>query len=184
MSKIRTFLAIEIPSEIIEQIIIKRNQLLFDDRVNWERKEKLHITLKFFGEIEEKLLGNIKNILEEVVVTFSPVIISFSNFGFFIRDGVPKILYLGISRNNELKKIFHILEARFEKIGIPKEQRNFNPHLTLLRIKTFEESLKNFENKICDNLSFECKSLSLMKSELNRSGSIYTRINKYYFKEA
>lgn len=184
MSKIRTFLAIEIPAEIIEQIIIKRNELLFDDMINWETKEKLHITMKFFGEIEEKLLGSIKNILEDVVVTLNPIIISFSNFGFFIKNGVPKILFLRISRNNELKKLFHILEARFEKIGIPKEQRNFNPHLTLLRIKSFDESLKIFENKICDNLSFECKSLSLMKSELNRSGSIYTRINKYYFKEA
>lgn len=182
--KIRSFLAIEIPNKIYDSIVECRNNILFDEKLRWEKKNNSHITLKFFGEIEESQIVKISEILDEVAKNTKAFAISFSDFGFFRKDEKPKILFLGLNRNDDLKKLFNILEMKFDKIGIQKEQRNFNPHLTLLRVRTQNNSLKIFENKSIGNLSFICKSFSLMKSELKKSGSIYTRISKYYFKEA
>jgi len=182
--KIRVFLAIKLPENTLNEILLVRNSLLNDTKITWERKENLHLTIKFFGERDEE---TIRKIIEETSLITNaqkPLKIIFHKFGFFNKEGSPRILYLGLKKNDELKNLFHILESKFEKYGIQKEQRNFNPHLTLLRIKSRIDSLNIFENKTLQNLSFTCNSLSLIKSDLTKSGAVYTEIYKFNFKEA
>lgn len=61
--KIRTFLALEIPDYIKDRIYDLLDSISKNRRFSWEPKNKIHLTLKFFGEIDDNL---IKPIVEKL----------------------------------------------------------------------------------------------------------------------
>ena len=77
------------------------------------------------------------------------------------------------------------VNTRLEKLSIPIEQRKFNPHITLLRIKNdpginFVNSFKNFTFK---PILFTANTITLYKSILHPEGSEYIEIKNYKLKE-
>jgi 2'-5' RNA ligase len=61
----RTFIAVEIPEEIKEEILEIQKQLP-ELKVKFTEREKLHITLKFLGEINEDKIEEVKKRLREI----------------------------------------------------------------------------------------------------------------------
>jgi len=179
----RIFIAADVPEKIQEEIIKLRNEIYINDSLAWEKKEKLHFTLKFLGDTDENLISEINIGLEKVAAGVNPFEIRFSRFGFFNKFGKPSVLWLGIKENEELNKLVDNIENKMSEIGFEKEKRKFQAHLTILRIKNYSEELKKFDKKSADFLSFNCNSISLVKSELFRTGSVYTTLNKFNFKE-
>jgi len=179
----RIFIAADVPDKIQEEIIKLRNEIYINNNLSWEKKEKLHFTLKFLGETDENLIPKFSEAIKKVAAGFSPFGIRFSNFGFFNKLGKPSVLWLGIEESIELNNLFDNIENSMAEIGFEKEKKKFHAHLTLLRIKNYLKELKKFDKKPADFLSFSCNSISLVKSELFKSGSVYTTLNKYNFKE-
>jgi|SRR5690606_5741056 len=185
---IRLFIALDIPDEIKEEIIVIRNSVISNPLdYKWEAKGKLHITLKFIGEVKDDLLEPIKNEIE-FISNYKPVISSFTKFGFFFSRGRPVILWLGFKLSGEIFHLEKELNNKLLKFGIEKEKRDFKPHLTLMRIrkKVSKDFISSFENCKLPGTEFKIDSVSLIKSELNpklpdgRAGSsIYTTIKKY-----
>ena len=100
----------------------------------WEPKEKLHLTLKFIGDVSDEMIDKISNELL-FVNNYQSIKCSFSKFGFFYRDNKPKILWAGLDVDDSLFDMITEVNTRLEKLSIPIEKRKFNPHITLLRIK-------------------------------------------------
>ena len=55
MSKtIRTFIAIELPGNIISKIHeLQEGLKVYGFKIRWVRSENIHLTLKFLGDVEE-----------------------------------------------------------------------------------------------------------------------------------
>lgn len=185
---IRLFVALNIPLEIKEEIIRIRNSAVnnpFDYK--WEPPEKLHLTLKFIGEVDENLIKEIESEIS-FINEYKAFSCGFSRFGFFYNRGEPKILWLGLNINTEIFDLVKRLNEELVKVGIPEENRKFKPHLTLMRVK--KKLDKNFinsfvqwtpygENSKLADTEFYADSVSLIKSELNSTGSRYTEIKNY-----
>lgn len=182
---IRLFVALKIPDDVINKIIQYRNEAAFSNQnLNWENKEKLHLTLKFIGNVREELTDKINDALL-FTENFNSIKFSFTKFGFFFRDNYPKILWLGLSNNDELIMLVEKIEGKLEPLGIQSEKRTFKPHLTLLRIKNKLDNnfINSFENFKLPNLNFVSNEISLIKSELFSDTSRYTEIKKYKLKD-
>lgn len=180
---IRLFFAIEIPSNIKNEIVKLRDEIYYDDKLYWETKSKYHLTIKFLGDTDENLITKLNEMAENVVTNFNRMELTFANFGFFKRGDIPSVLWLGIKNNPMLFAFSKQLDESLKSLGIESGKRKFFPHLTILRIKNYVEGLKKFENKSADFLSFNCHSISLIKSDLTKQGSIYTTIKKFNLKE-
>lgn len=178
--KNRIFVALNIPDDAKEKLFSIIYQLHSDKSLKWETKEKIHLTLKFVGEFEDELIPQIKNdliFLEE----YKTQLLQINGFGFFFSYKEPRILWAGLKYSEELKNIAERLEDYFVRYGVEKENRPFKPHLTLLRIKNNlgESFINKFKNSKFEPISFQSNSISLIKSELKPSGSVYTEIKKY-----
>ena len=83
----RLFVALEIPDDIIEQLVEFREEIYGkDDIARWEPVEKLHITLKFIGDINDSLIPEIEQKLKLIAENNDPLDLEFKKFGLFYRD--------------------------------------------------------------------------------------------------
>jgi RNA 2',3'-cyclic 3'-phosphodiesterase len=182
--KNRLFVSLNLPDNVIGQIISLRDNIYGIENINWEPKNKLHLTIKFIGDVSKETMTEISNGLH--FIERHPVIkCSFNKFGFFYRDDKPFILWAGLTADKNLNDLITEINKSLVKFSIPVEQRRFNPHITLLRIKNdpginFVNSFKNFT---FEPILFTTNSVTLYKSILHPMGSEYIEIKNYKLKE-
>ncbi|MFA7421024.1 MAG: RNA 2',3'-cyclic phosphodiesterase [Melioribacteraceae bacterium] len=179
---IRLFIALEIPDEVIDIVLHEKDKLLGEEHsIRWEFRDKLHITLKFLGDTDEALIGNIEKAIEDIVKNTKSFQMELGKFGIFRRNGEPKILWVGMKESNELERIVNEIGDSFTKFGYSKEERIFKPHVTLLRFRGHEridKILDLLEVKLPEK-EYIAKYITLYKSELKKGGSIYTAIKRF-----
>lgn len=182
--KIRTFLALEIPDYVKEKIFNLIND--FDDAkfFRWEQKHKIHLTLKFIGEIEKNLIPEIITKLN-FLNNLSTQTLELTNFGSFYYKKEPKIFWAGLKVSDELINAVNLVEDYLYEFGIEKEKRNFKPHLTLLRIKNIAKTdfLSKLKDLNFEPIVFEADKIVLYKSELLPTGSVYKSLHKFQLKK-
>jgi 2'-5' RNA ligase len=182
---IRLFVALIIPDETKNQIKEIRKKIFPDEgKFKWEDDSKIHLTLKFIGEVKEELLEPITkelNFLER----FQKINCTAEKFGFFFKaKDEPRILWLGLNLDEAIYSIVEELNQRLSKFAIPVEHRKFKAHLTLLRIKTDvpKDFINKFLNAELTKINFTANEIVLMKSQLSSLGSTYKEIKKYILK--
>ncbi len=185
MEKTRTFIAINLDSEIREYLFsIKNNLNLDESKIKWVDKNNLHITLKFLGYISPEQLELIKSGLKEIINQHNPFLIKLSSdIGVFPSYKMPRIIWVGIKEGaNELKKLYNSIEIILYNNGFPKENKVFSGHITIGRVKYIKDK-NNFinllKNTYIECLSQEAKSIELMESKLAPNGPIYNIINRF-----
>jgi 2'-5' RNA ligase len=153
----------------------------------WARSEGIHVTLKFIGEVQEERVAQIEDALS-AVNSAMPVEMNFRGAGFFPDDRRPRVFWIGIDGTSNLAQIAAQIETRLEPLGIPRESREFKPHLTLARISELRgiEKLRDALRKR-DSLDFgtvRTNEMHLFQSELGRAGSKYTCLKTFIFAKA
>lgn len=182
MNKIRSFVALEIPEEIRNEIYQHIENFKKDNLpVKWVEKENLHITLVFLGEKDLNFLNKVKEILKNLSSNFKPFYINLNNFGFFPNAKKPRVFWIGIKKNKEIIiQIVEKLNNQLKKIGFKPEEREFFPHLTIGRFKTIFNSEKYLLLKY-ESKDFLIDKIILFKSNLTPQGPIYEVIEDYKF---
>ena len=178
MVKIRTFIALSISDEAKAAIA----QLISNSRdsvtaVRWVKPENMHLTIKFLGVVDEKNLPEIENALTESVKKIEPFHYQLNGTGCFPNCRHPRVLWVGIGESGgSLQHLYENIEERLVKIGLPKEKRNFNPHLTVGRVKDSRKMLPDlspFLSSSIGELKTEVTEVKLIKSILQPSGARY-----------
>lgn len=185
---LRTFIAIEIPTEI--QKILGQIQLQLKDTgadIKWVQPSHIHLTLKFLGEIPENKVPIVTKTLEKIIPSFSRFSIELKQLGAFPRIDQPKIIWIGIEKGrDETIKLANTLEEALFQEGFPKEERSFSPHLTLGRQRStthadkISKKIKDFQAH--QELTPVIHSVVLFQSTLTPQGPIYSPLAKIFLK--
>ena len=181
---IRLFVALEIPDEIKNKIFTVLQEIPeYSSGYRWEPKDKIHLTLKFIGDVREELLDDIISEIE-FVKDYSAFNCTISKFGFFFRDNNPVILWCNFETDDKINSLVTDLNARLNKFGIDEDMRKFKGHLTLLRIKKSVSNnfIKSFKEFKFEPIRFDCNTITLIQSFLKPSGSEYKVLKIYELK--
>lgn len=184
MASLRLFIAIETPPGIKSQIdnVISELQSA-QANVRWEQSEKIHITLKFLGEIPEKVLPQIVLHLEGVAGNTSPFTIRYSGLGCFPTMHEPRIVWVGVDDiENKLRPLAASIETEMASIGLEKEIKGFHPHVTIGRIKSRKNVttlLRTMESITLESQPTTITEIVLIKSELKPKGSVYGLVKTF-----
>jgi 2'-5' RNA ligase len=180
----RTFIAIEIPNEIKQQIAAAQAGFRNADiDASWPRPEGIHLTLKFLGEVPETQTSDIVRALQNSVRGMRPFRIEIGGAGAFPNARNARVLWIGVTGEmEELNRLQAGVEDAMARIGFDREDKPFKPHLTLARIKYIRSRDRWLaamdQVKDIRLAGFEVESISLMKSELKRTGAKYAEIAK------
>jgi 2'-5' RNA ligase len=186
MEQIRSFIAIELPKELKQELAQLETQLKFDNQpwVKWVRPDSIHLTLKFLGNIAVDTTVAITGAIEVSVRGIKPFHLKVKELGVFPNLKRVQVAWLGISGEvDKLTQLQKRLESNLTPLGFAPESRSFTPHLTLARLseRASPDERQSFGHLIAStrfkNGDIKVKDISLMKSQLTRAGAIYTRIS-------
>jgi 2'-5' RNA ligase len=186
MEQIRSFIAIELPKELKQELAQLETQLKVERRpwVKWVRPDSIHLTLKFLGNIAVDTTIAITRAIEASVHGIKPFHLTFKELGVFPNLKRVQVAWVGISGEvDKLTRLQKHLESNLSPLGFAPESRSFTPHLTLARLsdRASPDERQSFGQLIAstkfENGDIKVKDISLMKSQLTRAGAIYTRIS-------
>jgi 2'-5' RNA ligase len=137
LRRVRTFIAVELSTGVKQRAneLIKKLKPTGAD-VNWVPPNQMHLTLKFLGEIQRDEIIPLCRITQEVASQFEPFDLSFQGTGAFPHTDHPRTLWIGVEEGlEEIRALQKALEtALHDKLGFPRERRQFTPHLTIGRV--------------------------------------------------
>lgn len=177
---LRLFIAIECPEEVktgLETSMAQARRICA--RGKFSRRENLHLTLVFLGQVPASRVGEIAAAMDACAVPPFPITIG--PLGRFRRrDG--DTLWRQISADDSLTLLQSHLTTLLREKGFPLEDRSFRPHLTIARRAALEAGSKLSDlSAAMPDLSFTVDGMTLMRSELLRSGPVYTRLHRTCF---
>jgi 2'-5' RNA ligase len=175
----RIFVAIELSDEARARADAHVQNLRNDFRelrVGWEKKEKLHLTLKFLGEIGDKQIAALIQAAEYVASAVPPFRLQLGRCRHFGK----RILWLGVSdKSGNLAKFHKLLERECDKTDLPGETKRFNPHLTIARVREPNKSSalvkKHLEYDFVP-VEFVVSEIVIYESMLGSAGSTYIKV--------
>jgi len=183
---IRAFLAIDPPEDILQKISGLQEKLKreISGRISWTRPQGQHLTLKFFGDISTEDVNNICSAVQNRIVLEPPLNLKIEKIGVFPDTRRPRVLWCGVTGDTEkLSVLQKKLDVDFANIGFPREDRPFQAHLTLGRIKDshglteISEALTKYSAFAAGE--FGCKELILFQSKLSPQGAVYTKLAEF-----
>ncbi len=184
---LRLFVACDIPELVKDEIdrfagFLKKHGV----DVKWTRKENLHLTLKFFGNISSERVEEIKKSLTSLKTGIKPFSVHFSGVGAFPDIHKPSIIWIGVDKGESaLKVLAETIDAGFSRTGFEKEKRDYSAHLTLGRVKDprysakLTRALKSASFSSVEAIPIE--HITLYKSVLTSEGPVYEAIERFEF---
>lgn len=178
MNEIRTFLAFPVPKEIkdyfrnmLEPIIDRR------DKVNWVKSENIHITLNYLGETDSNTIEDHASQIESVVNEFPPFSLGTTDTGIYPHANDPRVLWVGsVPHDLTLDSFKRKLDRELTHLGYRLDNRQFQPHITLARVKTISRKssfIHDFLTTEVREFNFEVDTVVCMKSTLTPMGAEY-----------
>lgn len=182
----RVFCAVELSKNLRSRLrdhIEGLREAVPEAAASWTRVENIHLTLKFFGNVDLGRIAAISDAASRAVREFSSFKIGVGGTGVFPKLNRPQVLWIGVSDpSGQLSSLQKQLENECAKKGFEKEDRAYRPHLTIARLRKPEgarqlaEAHLKMEFKLAE---LDLKELVVFRSELSSKGSRYTSIAQH-----
>ncbi len=179
----RAFIAINLPNEIkkkLDLVIEELKKLNPDYGIKWVEPENLHLTLHFFGDLNEKQIALAEEGIEEITKRVESFSMTTGDFGCFPNEQEPHVFFAAVKDAETIHKLIGELEVMLQNLGYKVDARPWQAHLTLGRIKDWSRC-KITGVKI-PQMDFTVKSIELMESELTPDGPKYKIIKSFPLK--
>jgi 2'-5' RNA ligase len=104
--------------------------------IGWIDPAKMHLTLKFLGEVDEEQRGAIEDALAVVARRHAPFLLTAGGAGTFPGPSRARILWVGLTAGlREIGLLAADVERTCVPLGFPPEARPFRGHVTLGRVR-------------------------------------------------
>lgn len=152
--------------------------------VRWVPAKGIHLTLKFLGEVDPGRVGSLAEAIRSAASSHAAFQVSVGGVGCFPGPRKPRVVWVGVQEpTGALAALQREIEAALAPLGFPAEDREFNPHLTLGRLR--REASPEDAAKVGAVISKEpmnplgeipVTEVVLFRSDLRPTGPIYTRL--------
>ena len=180
-TQIRTFVSIDLDDpQVLARILSVLSSLksLGGDLKPVE-PENIHLTLKFLGNVSTARLSEVRSSLQQIV--FPPFKIEVKGAGAFPNLNHMNVIWVGIDEGwSQVEQVFDQSERLLSKIGFRREDRRFNPHITIARVRSSrkKDEIANFLRHLNDERfgTINVDNVRLKQSILSSSGPQYSTL--------
>lgn len=170
----RCFIAIDVNDAVRDaamQTVEKLKKRGF--RASWVKRENVHLTLFFLGEVQPRQVDEIAQHLCRRVRGFPSFSFVVEKVGCFKKGKAPRVFWMGVESRKALSRLYEEMRGELSKHGFSFEER-FAPHITLGRIKDYPVMWDRFIEDInIEPIVVGVDRFSIYSSKLTPSGPIY-----------
>ncbi|HVX87585.1 MAG TPA: RNA 2',3'-cyclic phosphodiesterase [Gemmatimonadales bacterium] len=133
---VRCFAALALPESAREALA--RAIAPFRDRnwpVRWVPVEGAHVTLKFYGEVNEDRVDAIAESLDYAAEGIGVLPLALTGFGALPRPERARVFFAAVEAPPALELMQDRIETRAEALDHPGEGTVFHPHVTIGRVR-------------------------------------------------
>lgn len=176
----RLFVALNLPKKERDRIYRAARPLRENDiPVRWLDPDHFHVTLKFLGEVRRERVPAIEGAMAKIAAETKSFTTTLGGFGAFPTIRRPRVIWLGVGANPELRCLKQDLEWALGEVGFEAETRSFHPHVTIGRAndRNGAGAFRGLDERMADMVykgSLKVHTLDLMRSQTSRSGAQYT----------
>lgn len=128
---LRLFAAVEVPPEAAEELTWRMRDL---PGARWQAAEKLHVTLRFYGDVQEDRAADLDAELARVVQP--PFDLTLAGVGSFGEGHQARTIWAGLEDSEPLRVLAGRCERAAKRAGLKPDARAYRPHVTLAYLKT------------------------------------------------
>ena len=175
----RVFAGLSLTGKLREAI--KKGWEEIDDRARAHLRpvipENWHITLYFYGEIENEMVARIYEAYDAVCPGLRAVRARLGAWGGFPSAENARVVWAGLKEGEEqIREIKRRLDEAHRLAGIPWDEKTFHPHITVGRAKNRPVGIKVKdlppESDILDTIC-------VYRSTLTPAGAVYETLKEY-----
>ena len=181
MQEIRSFIAIPIPAAIAKSAATLVRRLSHDgDGIKWVPSENLHLTLKFLGDVDNRQVPEVCQVVRNCCAGIQPFEIDLCGADAFPNTNRLRVVVVRIGQGGEqLATIVERLESQLANLGFKPEARDYVPHMTLGRTRGgSRRGSPELARSITENTNYHVGQMSVdqvyvMASFLDKAGATY-----------
>ena len=180
------FIAVSLPEPVKDAISLAQNEFreaLTLKSVRWTKREQLHVTLRFLGEVAshrvEALVGRARRAGERSGV----LELRAAGIGMFPHSRRPRVLWTHVhERRERLSVLQRSVQEATADFTTERPERTFTGHVTLGRCKTITRAQAETLTRLAramENRAFGewmADRIEIVRSELGPGGSRYTTL--------
>jgi RNA 2',3'-cyclic 3'-phosphodiesterase len=103
-------------------------------KARWVPLTKMHVTLKFLGDIDLGLGPAIEDAIAPLAASSAPLRVGFESISAFPSADEARVVVVLLSdATGDLARLAEAVETRAYELGFEREARPFRPHVTLAR---------------------------------------------------
>lgn len=174
---IRLFTALSLPDDVARTLARRQAGL---PGARWRGPEQLHLTLAFYGEVDERAADDLD--AELTRVSGKPFELELAGVGAFGDDHRERAIWAGVARSEPLTVLAGRCRAAGERAGIRMERRDYRPHVTLAYLKGAERDRVGAwmtNHNLLHSPPFRIDRFGLYSSVLTSGGSHYALEREY-----
>ena len=184
----RLFVAIEIPAavaattlDLIARLQRTAVKLAPQSRITWLTAERLHITVRFIGHVEEPKADAVRAAL--AATPFAERFdLTIAGVGTLPARGTPRVISVGVTAGrDDLVALEKLVSRQLRIADVTPEERPFNPHLTLARVREAAglraaALLEGLRDVVIGTIPVEA--ITLFESRLSPKGPTYVALQR------
>ncbi len=183
---IRAFVALELDSTSTRRVARVADRLRMGSgapSATWIPVSKMHVTLKFMGELAVEAAAPLGEALRPVAeLSAAPTPCPFRLDAFPSVEEARIVVVELDDQSGQLSRLAERVTKLASRHGVPKDDERFRPHVTLARLKRTYDARRWFRPDLAEGAG-NCKAshLTLYRSEPGPNGSTYTQLARFAF---
>jgi len=187
--KVRLFVAIFPPESVIQRLMETIRTLaetLPKKAIAWSSPEQIHLTLNFLGGTPRDRIPDLERALAEVCSFAKCHYLEAAGLGCFPTPRRPRVVWAGLADpSGALLSLKNKLDERLTELGYAKEERTFQPHLTIGRVKELDAAMRLDVTPAVKEIRersfgrWTVSQVDLMQSVLSPHGALYSVVKSF-----
>jgi 2'-5' RNA ligase len=180
----RLFIALPLPPHVQDAIERAQDELrsaLPAPRARWTRREQLHVTLKFLGNVDSQLVDELTGTVAHACARFGPFQLNARGLGMFPNPRRPRVIWVRVAdRHERLGALHRVVETASAAFTSEKPEPAFTGHATLGRCRflnrkeTVALAMLAAEMEHRAFGEWQADAVEIVRSELGPAGSRHT----------
>ena len=177
----RSFMALLLPKEMVQAAASLQEQArgcFPPGTVRWVDPSRFHLTVRFFGDLDQKALEKASSVVASMEGAFAPVRVRIAEVSAFPSPDRPQLTWIGVDDGaGRLAALVREIDLRIREAGFGPADKPWKSHLTIGR--TARERHLKLDPAWTSGLTwpaddFTIRIVALMRSDLRPQGPAYT----------